>query len=262
MLLKLSALALAAGICCLQPQHAFWQSRDSNYNRAAGAVGGGGTGNPVTFNSKAVQNTPVASGTSLSISGANGITVGTGTNRALVFVMGMGGTGLPTINVTWDVGGTSQAMTPILSFMNSSNNCSAMIFGLLNPTPGNNVLTASWTGNREANGTALDFTHVNQSNMSTAFPHTATGDETTANNPAAVAVNSATNNYTVAMFTTSWLWSTGTATQVELFLDNGLSLSAYEAQRAAGSAGSISFAVTASAAGHPWAAAAIDIAHD
>ena len=239
---------------------ACWKAHAQLAMMGAGPATAGVAGGAVTFNSKAVADTGGEALTSLSITN---MTVGSGVNRALLLLMGFS-SGLPTgLTATWDSAGTNQAMTSIKQYTATSTPMGVAIFGLINPTSGNKTLSVSWTGSKEADANVLDFTHVNQTGGATSFPHTSSNDDLIAGNSTAASatVTSAANNGAVAMFITNWLWSVGSATQTEVWMNNALSASAYEGQRAAGAA-SVSFGVTVSAAGHNWGSVAADIAHD
>lgn len=136
-----------------------------------------------------------------------GITVGTGSNRALIFVVTIGDdvTAAPTgITATWDSGGSNQAMTLIISQADPStpaNGNQVFIFGLRNPTSGNKTLALSWTNNAWIGGNAVSFTGVEQSNDGAAFPHTNTASTIT-NTPVSIIITSATGNWTVGGYVT------------------------------------------------------------
>jgi hypothetical protein len=104
-----------------------------------------------------------------------GITVGSGIHRALVVSLNFGyNTGTPpsAVSVTWDSGGTNQAMTQIVSGNNGSNG-EAQLWGLVAPTSGNKTLAVSWTGNAEVFIVAESYTQVDQTGGATTFPHSA-----------------------------------------------------------------------------------------
>ncbi|MGD1003599.1 MAG: hypothetical protein ABR884_03450 [Minisyncoccia bacterium] len=101
-------------------------------------------------------------------------TVGSGSNRALVAHLSWAGcTPLPTgISVTWDSGGTNQAMTLMASSSNTSDPGLTQLWGLVAPTSGNKTLKASWTNGcttGSANLAALSVTGANQTGGTTTF---------------------------------------------------------------------------------------------
>src|SRR5882757_895390 len=79
------------------------------------------------------------------------ITVGTGSNRALVCVVTVNvfSATQPTgLTAVWDSGSTNQSMSLIASGTDQNtngNNNKVYIFGLRNPTSGNKTLAFSWT---------------------------------------------------------------------------------------------------------------------
>src|SRR5260221_7801876 len=104
-------------------------------------------------------NTTAFSGTGVtSISAVPGVTVGSGANRALVVLLRFGSNSnvIPSgLTVTWDSGGTNQALTQIPNTSagqndnGGTNQTSCVAFGLVAPTPGNKTLLVSWTGSRD-----------------------------------------------------------------------------------------------------------------
>ncbi len=131
------------------------------------------------------------------------LTVGSGSNRALILLL-MFGVGSPPagITATWDSGGTNQSMTIIPNTTTADNSVlagSGVLYGLLAPTSGNKSLVVSWTGNQEAHACAISFTGVDQTSVAVAFPHGNTVVHTTITaSPVAVAITSAVGNMVVA----------------------------------------------------------------
>lgn len=132
------------------------------------------------------------------------MTVGTGSNRALCVQLWFSNSTLPTgLTVTWDSGGTNQAMTAIsgTTAANSGITGTSVLYGLVAPTSGNKSLVISWTGNTEAHATAVSFTGVNQTNVATAFPNgTNVVDTTPVTSPITITITSQTGDITVAAF--------------------------------------------------------------
>lgn len=150
----------------------------------------------------AVATSPVSNtGASATLSNSN-MTVGSGSNRALIALADFSALSStcppPGLTVTWG----AQSMTQIgfAQAQDSANPC-AMLFGLVNPTSGNQTLTASWTGNRDAVLTAISFTGVNQTGGATSFPNSnSANDGGTTGTSASVTVSSASNAYVVTAF--------------------------------------------------------------
>lgn len=118
-------------------------------------------------------------------------TTTSGTNTALVLVLNFGGS--PTsISVTWDQGGTNQAMTQIVS-KDAGGARISTIFGLRAPTVGTNLTgRISWTGSSEIFGAFIQLSGVDQTSDGAAFPHTQVGSTAT------ISVTSATGNIVIA----------------------------------------------------------------
>lgn len=124
-------------------------------------------------------------------------TVGAGSNRALVaqihFASDPG-----TVTVTWDNGGTNQAMTQIISA--SGTAVFAKLWGLVAPTSGTHTLHLANTNPVGCNLAAISFTGASQVGGATTFPNSIsnTGTSTTAT----VVITSATGNWTTGIVTT------------------------------------------------------------
>lgn len=103
-----------------------------------------------------------------------GITVGSGSNRALAVLISFGQTGgaSPTVqSVIWDVAGANQAMTLVADSRPPGLNAnSAQVWGLVNPASGNKTVTMTWVGTNETFVAAVSFTGVDQTGGVTSFP--------------------------------------------------------------------------------------------
>lgn len=118
-----------------------------------------------------------------------GLTVGSGSNRALVVSLEFDTNGTVSgISATWDNGGTNQSMTQ-LAFIDNGGTRPSALFGLVNPTSGNKTLHVSWTTATPVFVVGMSFAGVVQTSAATAFPHQATNT-----NVATVSVTSATGN--------------------------------------------------------------------
>lgn len=169
------------------------------------------------------------------------LTVGSGTNRALVAV------------ITFDVDpgaftaakwGT-QNLTQIVK--NTGSDGTAILFGLVNPTSGNQTFTFTWT--TSANDTYIDaisFTGVDQTGGATSFPNSTTASPSSTATPS-ITITSATGNYTVSAMTMGQ--NTTSNNQTLLYFNHSGSFVNSSAQYAAGAA-----TVT-----HSWVLTAADI---
>lgn len=98
-----------------------------------------------------------------------GITVGSGSNRALVALLQFD-VDPGTVTVTWDSGGTNQSMTLIEKLVNSGGTGCAILFGLVAPTSGEKKVLVSWANTVTDNFfAAISFTGVNQTGGTTTF---------------------------------------------------------------------------------------------
>jgi len=131
------------------------------------------------------------------------ITVGGGSNRALLATVAFFGVGASTptgITATWDQGGTNQSMTLLGSQVSTASGYVYCFFGLLAPTSGNKTLRVAWTGGQSTAQTGISgisFTNVNQASLSAAFPGFTTNSGTSVT--ASVDVPSAAGHIPVAM---------------------------------------------------------------
>lgn len=183
------------------------------------------------------------------------LTVGSGTNRALVVQLCWDTTSVPPagISVVWDSGGSNQSCTLITSQAAPSFSGCAL-YGLINPVSGNKTLKASWTSGQRVYMQAVSWTGVDQTGGATSFPH-ATGAQGTSLTPA-VTVTSATNNAVMAVFSGERTMSAVTNTQT--FLDNSLANSLTGSGSRAAGAASVGSQCTVSSS-TAWAACGCDI---
>lgn len=130
----------------------------------------------------------------------NNITVGNGSNRALVAMLSFGasGTTSPT-NITCTWAGTS--MSQIFGTLSSANNgiheAATILFGLVNPASGKQTLACSWTSSQTIIINAISFTNVNQAGGQRSFPN---GTEFSSNSSAStitLPVNTPIGGYVV-----------------------------------------------------------------
>lgn len=131
------------------------------------------------------------------------ITVGSGTNRALVVMLQFVGTSLPAaLVVTWDsagTGGAAQPMTQITNtFVANTANC-CVLYGLVAPNSGLRLLSVAYTGTTEVGIYAVSFTGADQTGGATTF---ANGNHNSgvASNPATVTITSTSADAICACF--------------------------------------------------------------
>jgi hypothetical protein len=108
------------------------------------------------------------------------LTVGTGSNRALVVGTYYFDNTITAPAVHWDSSGTNQAMTSIANLGTSGGGVRIELWGLIAPTSGNKTLTVTWTTTGNVAVVACSWTGVNAT-FGTAFTgHTAVDNSNTA----------------------------------------------------------------------------------
>lgn len=204
----------------------------------------------VTFDANSSANGRQGAGTTFDFTN---LTVGSGTNRALVVQLQFG-TNPGTISVAnWDQTGTPQALTEIPNTAaDSAGGVSTRLFGLVNPTSGNKTLRFTWTTDTEIFVNAVSWTGVDQTGGATSFPN---GTNATGNSASAsVTVTSAVGNAVMGVFGNGNGITSVNNTQT--FLDNS-GINCAGGNRADGAA---SVALTATLTSDKWAASGTDIA--
>lgn len=183
------------------------------------------------------------------------LTVGASlSNGALAFIGIWDIKTVSAISMTWDNGGTNQAMSSLGTPVSTTGvNGLIALFGRINPTSGNKTLSCSWTTSSRVSLYGISWTGVDQTSVAVAFPHYNTATATSAT--ASVTITSATGNAVLAAFVAQSA-AFSSPTQTELFNDQvQLNFNA-GAQRAAGAA---NVALQYSLASDIWAAAGVDI---
>lgn len=200
---------------------------------------------------------PTADGhsTNASVTNNANLTVGSGSNRALIaFISSHNFPSATSItSVQWDATGTPQAMTLIGSVVTGPEDFT-YIYGLVAPTSGNKTLRVNWgAATEEVFLSALSVTGADQTGGTTTFAHVATSSGTSTT--ASVSITSAAGNLTAAAVTAPQVLSAPTQTQI--YVDNGGSVTSGGASRAAGAA-SVSHAWTL-AGSVAWSMVGVDI---
>lgn len=181
-----------------------------------------------------------------------GITVGSGSNRALVFLALFEGSNPGTITAIWDSAGAHQVMTPLVSISDGANDF-IYVFGLRNPTSGNKTLSVSWPTSTSLSCAAISFTGVNQGSDAAAFPSTNTATATSASTSNTIA--SSVGDYCVEAMGCQ---STATSNGTQFVFDNNTPTDNLFAQYIAGTA--ISTTLTNALGGSTiWISAAVDV---
>lgn len=98
----------------------------------------------------------------------NGITVGSGPNSALLFLVYHTTTANPTgISCHWDSAGANQVMAAFGP--QAGVGARVRMYALVNPTPGNKTLSVTWTTSDGFGGCAISFNGVLQTSSTAAF---------------------------------------------------------------------------------------------
>lgn len=204
----------------------------------------------VAVDATGTEQTSGSSSTSLDYTG---ITVGSGSNSALILMFSLGfGNNATGVTATWDNAGTPQAMTLIKSaaFLNT---ITTYVYGLRNPIAGNKTLHIAWTNVNEISACAISFTGVDQTSDATAFPNS--NNATGSSAAPSINITSALGNIPVTSVGCENPISAPNQTQI--YADTALIFD-YGAQRAVGAA-SVTFNWTAAPSGN-WVMAGCDVA--
>lgn len=189
-----------------------------------------------------------------SISGTP-ITVGTGSNRALIVEVAFL-SAQASVTVTWDVGGTNQALTLIGTATVPATNMNTRLYGLVNPVSGTKTLTISYSVTDSVLSCVTSYTGVNQTGGTTSFPNftTATGNSTTNS----ITITSATGDMAVATHvngSAGYLSTNGT----NIYILSGTNISGAANQAAGAATVNLTALINFGVSG-PWASAGVDIA--
>lgn len=164
------------------------------------------------------------------------LTVGAGTNRALIVLISKS-TQAASTSVTWDQGGTNQACTLIIGVNGTGAVARAELWGLVAPTSGNKTLR--WVG--ASSDVCVDlvaYTGVDQTGVTTSFPNSTSAQitqagSTTQNN--GVTVTSAVGNATLSC-QASDQGTFNSTNNTQLYVDNAPANISAAGSRAAGAA--------------------------
>lgn len=160
----------------------------------------------------------------------SGLTIGAQSNLALVVEINWA-VAKAGVTLTWDSGGTNQALTLIKTFTSASGYVSEL-WGLIAPTQGNKTLQIAWSAGTAAFVVAAtSYFNVDQTGGVTTFYGTATGNGTTT---ASVVLASATGDMTISSMSAST--GTGTTNQTLLYFLSGAGTENGGASEAVGAA--------------------------
>lgn len=155
------------------------------------------------------------------------LTIGAGSNRALViqvaFIGTAGGGSAPTgVTWNWDQTGTPQALTQIGTDTTTANGQIVQLWGRVNPTSGNKTLRGSWTNSQEVVVQAVSWTGADQTGGTTTFAHfTSATSGAATTTPATVDITSATGNAVMAVTVGGTNVAVGAVNNTQTFLYHG-----------------------------------------
>lgn len=170
-----------------------------------------------------------------SITSSN-LTVGSGSNRALVTQLGWGAVSLSisALTVRWDELGTPQSMTVVTgASATHGTTLRADLWGLVAPTSGAKQCKAAWTGSADVVMNMVSWSSVDQTGGTTSFAHGASNNIAGVGN-ASLTITSAANNATMDCLATAGTPSAPNQTQT--FLNSTPANESAAGQRAAGAA--------------------------
>lgn len=185
-------------------------------------------------------------------------TVGTGSNRALVAILGYT-VGATAISVVWDQAGANQSLTNIISATDGGGQTTISLWGLVNPTSGvNKTITANWTTSVIAGLSAVSFTGVNQTGGTTSFAHsTSNTGSLSVNGTSNVSVTTATTDAVVAAVGCNTL-GVSSMGQTKIFVDGTSDLFGGNLEIGGASPQSMTATLTAACPGS-WVMVGVDV---
>lgn len=165
----------------------------------------------------------VVTGTGVTSITTSNLTVGAGSNRAIVCQVVFSLETLTGLTIRWDELGTPQSMAQIITANGLGLISRADLWGLVAPTSGAKQAKAAWTGVSDVYINPTSFTGVDQTGGATSFPNSASATGTAIpSSPFSLAITSAVGDFTVAAESQD-VGSVSTATQTTNFLSNALS---------------------------------------
>lgn len=183
------------------------------------------------------------------------LTVGVGSNRALIAQVCWSGTvGAP--NAHWDTTATNQNMPLISSGTTTTSSQACALFGLVAPTSGNKTFNVTWTTSRECIGQIVSWTGVDQTGGNTSFKP-ATNAQGTTNKPI-ITITSAVGNMTVDAIANGTSFGMTAVSATQTYLQSGTG--AIESGGSRNGGNWVTVISTANLAGSdPWIAIGTDL---
>lgn len=168
----------------------------------------------VTFDANATADVTANGVTSITNSN---LTVGAGSNRAVVAQLCLSLKTASAVTVNWDQLGTPVALTLIKTANGGGTVARAELWGLINPVSGAKQMKAAWTGASDVVLNQTSWTNVHQSGGATSFPDSTSGIGSSTGPTLAMTSDSA--RATMANMTSD-AGAISAPTQTQTFLDN------------------------------------------
>lgn len=184
----------------------------------------------VTFDANATADVTANGVTSIT---SSNLTVGSGSNRALVAQICLSLQTASAMTVNWDQLGTPQALTQIKTANATGTPGRADIWARAAPTSGALQLKAAWTGASDVVMNGVSWTGVDQTGGATSFPNATSAVGAAA--PSSLTITSAVGDATMSAHTAS-TGSFSTPNQTQTFIDNTPATISTAGERAAGAA--------------------------
>lgn len=180
----------------------------------------------VTFDARSVADSFASGASTITVNAgdANNITIGSGSNRAVVFQISLANSGsaAPSVSsVVWDSGGSNQNAAVITGTPGTHTDTSfkrTELWGLIAPASGNLKLVVTLSGTTsDAYVSAVSYTGVDQTGGATSFAHGTTAGGTSTS--PTFNVTSASGNAVVGTWTTDQA-AISTASGTSVYIDN------------------------------------------
>jgi len=201
------------------------------------------------------RTTDDAAGDGVTSLNTSNLTIGSGSNRALVVQINFSLKTITGLTVKWDAAGANQSLTQIIAANSDGAQGRSELWGLVNPVSGNKALSLAWTGASEAVVAAVAWTNVKQSGGAATFAN-ATSNKG-ANNTPSVAITSKAGNATMDASTSNF-GAYSAPTQTEVYTREFLPVIDGAGSRAAGAA-SVTHQWTLSGTPGNWVSVGVDI---
>ena len=146
------------------------------------------------------------------------LTIGSGSNRALIVAITQASTSSTITSVVWDPTGANQALTAIVGKAAGSRRCD--LYGLVNPASGNLTLRVSWSGGSKAfKFCGMAVTNADQTGGATTFRNATSASDASGPSDPSLAITSATGDMTVDVAQAGSVDTISTPTKTQIWLN-------------------------------------------